>query len=181
MNSNHPARVSSVWPKVTPSVQCARGRSPQRTRTMPVRLFHGQFGFTASFLDRARWLHGVRHANPDGCRATKEPFCPCVKRYSFSCRPAHQSVWFVAASKDLSFRTVATLSTPSRQCKQDQLPRSDLIAHAPTQDTDKSSASHHCNFKGNDQVDSMLALATLATSEQEEPASVRPGMATFTY
>ena len=63
----------------------------------------------------------------------------------------------------------------------DQLLRSDLIAHAPTQDTDKSSASHHSNFKGNDQVDSMLALATLATSEQEEPASVRPGMATFTY
>ena len=63
----------------------------------------------------------------------------------------------------------------------DQLPRSDLIAHAPTQDTDKSSASHHCSFKGNDQVDSRLALATLATSEQEEPAFVRPGMATFTY
>ena len=72
MNSNHPAPVSFVWRNVTPSVQCARGRKPQRTRTMPVQQDNGHIGSTASFLDRAQWLHGVLMESQRGPEAGPE-------------------------------------------------------------------------------------------------------------
>ena len=110
---------------------------------------------------------------------------PSVRVSSGKVSPAAQRTILLGSSRLLQICPDFELWPHSQHhldsVNRDQLPRSDLIAHAPTQDTDKSSASHHCSFKGNDQVDSRLALAALATSEQEEPASVRPGMATFTY
>ena len=122
------------------------------------------------------------HANPDGCRATRNP---SVRVSNGTVSPAAQRTILFGSARLLQICPDFELWPHSQHhldsVDRDQLPRSDLIAHAPTQDTDKSSASHLCTFKGNGRVDARLALATLATSEQEGPAFVRPGVATFTY
>ena len=130
---------------------------------------HATCSITASFLDWARWLHGVliphRGEKPTliggAHQATTWPTsCSCVSRYSFACRPAHLSVWLVVASADACRvlncgRTLNIIWTVSAGTSFGVR----ISSQTTHRDTDKSSASHLCKLMINDQTDKRLALA----------------------
>ena len=139
---------------------------------------------------------GIHHRDTPALRwmaRTKErpgePFSSCVKRCSFACRAVHLAVWLVVFSTDLC--GVSKLwpgsQTLSRQCRQGPSAYVRISSHtAPTEKTDKSSASHYCKLKINDQIDSRLALARLGTRAASRRLSRRflrvfcPAAATLT-
>ena len=149
------ARPCSTLRQVDLRVTC----SGPDTLASRLQIWIGLIGGTEALL-----MPSSGHTRPDEWRTTRNHLAnPSVRVSSGTVSPAAQRTILFGSSRLLQicpdFEMLLWSQRFLDSVDRDKLLRSDLLAHTHTQNTDKSSTSHHGKFMIHDQTDQRPALA----------------------